>query len=90
MHNSAARSFHPSSFAAILGRAVLRGLKWPAKMMQARHDMSLLANMDAHELRDIGLTRADIANVTALALDDDPTLFLANVARDRRRGARLD
>lgn len=88
--NSTARRFRPAKFASVLGRVVLRVLKWPAKVMQARQDMALLANMSAHELRDIGLSRADIANATALALDDDPTLFLAGVASDRHRyGSRL-
>lgn len=88
--NSAAHRFHPAKFAAVLGRTGLRVLKWPAKVMQARRDMALLANMNAHELRDIGLNCTDIANATALALDGDPTLFLAGVAGDRRRhGSRL-
>ena len=79
--------------ARTVAKTVVRALMWPHKVMRARHDMALLARMTPHELRDIGLTPSDIANATALALDDDPTMFLARVAGDanaRRRPVRRD
>ena len=77
IHTGGARSFGPTRLATILARMVLRVLAWPGRVMQARRDLALLASLNAHELRDIGLTRADIANATALPLDADPTEFLA-------------
>jgi hypothetical protein len=49
--------------------------------------MNALAGMDARELADIGLMRSDLRDVSALALDGDPTALLARRARERRRGA---
>jgi hypothetical protein len=47
----------------------------------------MLAAMSEYELKDIGLTSADVADVTALAADASPTNFLA--ARiEERHGAR--
>ena len=68
IHTGGARSFGPTRLATILARMVLRVLAWPGRVMQARRDLALLASLNAHELRDIGLTRADIANATALPL----------------------
>jgi len=44
--------------------------------------MNQLARMADYELRDIGLTRQDVVDVSALPLDEDPTALLA-----RRRDA---
>jgi Domain of unknown function (DUF1127) len=49
--------------------------------------MRALANMDRRELADIGLSASDVRDASALALDRDPTEFLARRARERRRGA---
>ena len=43
--------------------------------------------MDRRELADIGLTPCDLRDVSALALDRDPTELLARRARERRRDA---
>ena len=43
--------------------------------------------MDGRELADIGLTRSDLRDASALALDRDPTALLALRARERRRDA---
>ncbi len=43
--------------------------------------------MDNRELADIGLTRSDLRDASALALDRDPTALLARRARERRRNA---
>ena len=43
--------------------------------------------MDGRELADIGLTRSDLRDVSALSLDRDPTALLARRAHERRRGA---
>jgi hypothetical protein len=47
----------------------------------------MLANMDRHELADIGLNPSDVRDASALSLDRDPTELLARRARERRRDA---
>jgi uncharacterized protein YjiS (DUF1127 family) len=63
--------------------ALRRALSWPARVVNARRTLSQLANMSDYELRDIGLTRQDLSDVTALPLDADPSPLLV-----RRRAAR--
>ena len=62
-----------------------RALSWPARVGAARRAMTQLARMSDYELRDIGLTRQDVVDVSALPLDEDPTALLA-----RRRAAARD
>ena len=67
-----------------------RALNWPARVGAARRAMSQLARMSDYELRDIGLTRQDVVDVSALPLDEDPTRLLAcrrAAARDDRQPA---
>ena len=73
--------------------ALRRVLNWPAKVGAARRAMSELARMSDYELRDIGLTRQDVVDVSALPLDEDPTALLARrraAARERPGGASVD
>jgi uncharacterized protein YjiS (DUF1127 family) len=56
--------------------AVWRILAWPARVSAARRTMSELARMSEYELRDIGLTRSDVNDATALPLDADPSGLL--------------
>ena len=63
--------------------ALRRALSWPARVGAARRTMNQLARMSEYELRDIGLTRQDVADATALPLDADPSTLLV-----RRRAAR--
>ena len=53
-------------------KALWRVLTWPARVGAARRTMSELARMSEYELRDIGLTRSDVNDATALPLDADP------------------
>ena len=69
--------------AAVVLHSALRALAWPVKVMQARATMRQLAGMNDHELRDIGLSRADIRDATGLALDEDPGLLLGTRAAER-------
>ena len=48
-------------------------LSWPARVGAARRTMAELARMSEYELRDIGLTRSDVNDATALPLDADPS-----------------
>ena len=70
--------------ANVAGRVLKRLLLWPAHVARARREFAQLAAMNDHELRDIGLARQDIANVTALAGDEDPTLMLSQAVNQRR------
>jgi uncharacterized protein YjiS (DUF1127 family) len=64
-----------------------RVLAWPFRVAAARAALNALARMDRRELADIGLTASDLRDVSALALDRDPTALLARRARERRRDA---
>ena len=70
-----------------LGRGFARRmLGWPGRVLAARRTMLQLAGLTAHELKDIGLVRQDLVDVSALNLDQDPSSLLAHRAEDRRRG----
>ncbi len=56
--------------------ALWRILTWPARVSAARQTMADLARMSEYELRDIGLTRSDLNDATALPLDADPSGLL--------------
>jgi uncharacterized protein YjiS (DUF1127 family) len=73
-------SRHPS-----LTAALRRALSWPARVGAARRTMIQLGRMSDHELRDIGLTRHDLADVAALPLDADPAALLVRRRAGRER-----
>jgi uncharacterized protein YjiS (DUF1127 family) len=66
-------------------KALWRILTWPARVSEARRTMSQLAGMSEFELRDIGLTRADVNDATALPLDADPSDLLVRRRAWRER-----
>jgi uncharacterized protein YjiS (DUF1127 family) len=68
-------------------KALWRVLTWPARVSEARRTMSELARMSEYELRDIGLTRSDVNDATALPLDADPSGLLARRRAWRERPA---
>jgi uncharacterized protein YjiS (DUF1127 family) len=72
-------------------RAIRTGARrlaaWPFRVAAARATLRMLANMDRRELADIGLSPSDLRDVSALALDRDPSEFLKRRARERRREA---
>jgi uncharacterized protein YjiS (DUF1127 family) len=68
---------------ADLGALVWRALGWPARVVEARRILAQLGQMSDRELSDIGLLRADLADCTALALDDDPSERLARARATR-------
>ncbi len=67
--------------------ALWRILSWPARVAAARRTMSELARMSEYELRDIGLTRSDVNDATALPLDADPSGLLVRRRSWRERVA---
>jgi uncharacterized protein YjiS (DUF1127 family) len=68
-------------------KALWRVLTWPARVSEARRTMSELARMSEYELRDIGLTRSDVNDATALPLDADPSGLLVRRRAWRERPA---
>ena len=73
--------------------ALKRALAWPARVGAARRAMMQLARMSDYELHDIGLTRQDVLDVSALPLDEDPTALLARrraAAREGQHGEPAD
>ena len=75
------------SFWRAFGAAARRAAAWPFRVAAARATLRTLANMDHRELADIGLVGSDLRDVSALALDCDPTALLAQRAQERRQGA---
>jgi uncharacterized protein YjiS (DUF1127 family) len=67
--------------------ALWRILTWPARVSATRRMMSDLARMSEYELRDIGLTRSDVNDATALPLDADPSGLLVRRRAWRERPA---
>jgi uncharacterized protein YjiS (DUF1127 family) len=55
------------------------------RFYRARQELATLGALSDHELKDIGLLRTDLSDVTGLARDEDPTLRLARIVDDRRR-----
>jgi len=68
-------------------KALWRVLTWPARVGAARRTMSELSRMSEYELRDIGLTRSDINDTSALPLDADPSALLVRRRAWRTRPA---
>ena len=81
---------HGDSYIGTFAAVAMRALFWPVRVARTRKVMHQLANMNAHELKDIGLMRHDIESAQALSLDTDPTAFLADRARERAEGRRSD
>ncbi len=73
---------------ADLSALVWRALGWPARVMEARRTLAQFGRMSDRELSDIGLLRADLADCTALRLDDDPSERLARTRATRAWFAR--
>jgi uncharacterized protein YjiS (DUF1127 family) len=74
----------PPFFAALAGR--LAGFfRNVALALKHRRDAAMLAGMDEHMLRDIGLNRSDLRDAYAEPLWRDPTDILAARVKDRRR-----
>ena len=76
------RSSRFDKAAALLARIVM----WPIHVIEVRRTLAQLAALSDYELRDVGLTRQDLVDITARPLDEDPTPHLnrARVGRARR------
>ena len=59
-------------------------IMWPFRMSENRRILDSLGAMDDHQLRDIGLSRQDLRDATALGADRDPGRFFSARRHDRR------
>lgn len=57
-----------------------KGIRNLVQVAQNRRQVRDLAQWDDRALKDIGLTRSDIAGALSLPLRDDPTLHLASLS----------
>lgn len=73
-----------ASFAFVLAGVVF-GIGRIVRALKNRRDATMLAELDARMLADIGLTRSDLRDAYAEPLWRDPTNILAHRARERRR-----
>jgi len=75
------------NYASATALRVASGLKkavlWPLRVLEARRELEMLAGMSEYELKDIGLTRSDLGDATALPPDQSPTEFLAARVEER-------
>ena len=79
------------SLAASLPRAFarLRDLvAWVTATRERRRIIGQLSGLDDHMLRDIGVTRQDVLSVLAEPIFQDPSVKLAERAREARRASR--
>ena len=72
------------SFGFVLA-GVIFGIRRMVRALKNRRDATMLAELDARMLADIGLTRSDLRDAYAEPLWRDPTDILSRRARDRRR-----
>jgi uncharacterized protein YjiS (DUF1127 family) len=75
-----------SSFFQKLHALAMRLILWPARVLATRRTLAELGGLSEYELRDVGLTRQDLMNLTARPLDEDPTphLVAARISRAHR------
>ncbi len=57
---------------------------WPFRRSENRRILYALGAMDDHQLRDIGLSRQDLRDATALGAGRDPGRFFSARRHDRR------
>ena len=73
--------------AAQAGAILEAVLSWPSRVARQRALLTSMARMSDYELADIGLSRHDVSDATAVPLGDDPSALLALRASERRVNA---
>jgi uncharacterized protein YjiS (DUF1127 family) len=73
-----------------MAAAIKRALGWPARVGAARRTMAQLARMSDVELRDIGLVRQDVVDISALRLDAAPRTVRRRASRKSHSPGRAD
>jgi uncharacterized protein YjiS (DUF1127 family) len=72
-----------STFVQRLLAELRKAALWPARALKARRELEMLAMLSERDLKDIGLTRSDLGDITALPADVSPTDFLAARIEER-------
>jgi uncharacterized protein YjiS (DUF1127 family) len=70
-----------------LANLVVDILIWPLRVAENRRVLGALGELDDRGLADIGLTRQDLRDVTALPVGADASIALAERAREREENA---
>lgn len=60
--------------------AIARPLAGLLRTLRHRREIVALADLDAHALKDIGLTRTDVHGALAVSIFDDPSHVLCDIA----------
>lgn len=74
----------PARALLVVVAMLVRAVRLVIRGMQHRREAAVLAQLDAHMLADLGLTRSDVRDATAAPLWDDPTTLLRTRALERR------
>lgn len=88
MISTSHKNFTASPGLATALHAVWRAILWPFAAIHARAELARLAELSDFELRDIGLSRQDLRDVSGLPLGADPTQRLAQTVAQTRRARR--
>lgn len=67
-----------------LMNVTVSAILWLPRFWAHRKQLAVLSSMNIRELQDLGLNSCDIANAFAQPNKRDPTVYLADVARERR------
>jgi uncharacterized protein YjiS (DUF1127 family) len=70
-----------------LANLIVDVLVWPLRIAENRRVLGALAELDDRGLADIGLSRQDLRDVTALPVGADASIALAERAREREENA---
>jgi uncharacterized protein YjiS (DUF1127 family) len=66
-----------------VGLGLLRKFQAILRAWHGRREIITLAALSDHELRDIGLLRADVLQAAGADLGEDPTIVLARIVQER-------
>ena len=86
-HRTRSRS-HESRVAGrifVLLNVAASAILWLPRFWAHRAQLAPFASMNTRELQDLGLNSCDLANAFAQPNEQDPTVYLASVARERRQ-----
>jgi uncharacterized protein YjiS (DUF1127 family) len=70
-----------------LANLVVDVFTWPVRVVENRRVLAALCELDDRGLADIGLTRQDLRDATALPVGVDASVALAERARERENNA---
>lgn len=81
----------PASVGGRIVHLVFRGMEQVVRIVRAynhRRAVNRLLYLDAHMLRDMGITQADVHSALSGSFTEDPSRHLENLAHERRLARR--